>query len=97
MIVPATYNIEMQAFTSDVFNLLLFAGPQLSLSLIDVNGAALHGYSDSYLFGFQGGMQIAFNVSDVIGIQIVAMTMSSSGRQKQSFRPPPREHQAVTE
>jgi hypothetical protein len=81
MTMPITVNLEVQPVRTDVFNLIVFAGPQFSLSYMEVDTPGMYVSIDSYVYGIQVGAQMGFNIKDTIGIDVFGMTLSQSGTQ----------------
>lgn len=79
--VPLTFNLEIQPIKTSFFNLIVFGGPQFSFSYMyaDFDGGYMD--IDSYVYGFQAGAQMGFNIADTIGIDVFGMTLSQSGSQ----------------
>lgn len=78
---PITVNVELQPFKNDVANLIVFLGPQLSISSMELDTAGYWAYIDSYIYGYQVGMQMGFNIKDTVGIDVFLMTLTQSGSQ----------------
>jgi hypothetical protein len=90
--IPISFNLEVQPYKNDVFNIILFAGPAFNISAIDVEtqvpfftGTSVTTVSDtitttSILYGPQGGVQMGFAVGD-FHIDVFGMMMSQQGTQ----------------
>jgi hypothetical protein len=76
---PMSFNLEVQPVKTNFINLILFAGPQLSFSYMDMDYTGGYTTTNSYVYGLQAGAQIGFNIRDTIGIDIFGMTLKQSG------------------
>jgi len=89
--VPISFNLEVQPYRNDVFNIILFAGPAFNISAMDVETVIPFGTTTindtitttSYLYGPQGGVQMGFEAGD-FHIDVFGMMISQQGSQDSS-------------
>lgn len=81
MTIPLTVNLEVQPIKTDVFNLIVFVGPQFGISYMKIDSPGMYMTLDSFVYGLQAGAQIGFNINDTIGIDAFGTTLSQAGTQ----------------
>lgn len=87
--VPISVNLEVQPYKNNVFNVIVFAGPAFSISSMNLDNVPTVFRSnvmrdswtiDSYLYGLQGGVQMALRIADV-QVDIFGMADRTRGTQ----------------
>ena len=87
--VPISVNLEVQPYKNDVFNVIVFAGPAFSLSSMRLDNVTTVVRTtvvreswtiDSYLYGLQGGVQMALRLG-VVQVDIFGMADRKRGTQ----------------
>lgn len=87
--VPISVNLEVQPYKNNVFNVIVFAGPAFSISsmtldnvpaVVRTTGVRDSWTIDSYLYGLQGGVQMALRLGDV-HVDIFGMADRKRGTQ----------------
>jgi hypothetical protein len=89
--IPISFNLEVQPYKNDVFNIILFAGPAFNITALDIKSTIQIGsttYNDtitttSYLYGPQGGVQMGFELGP-LHIDAFGMAISQQGSQTMS-------------
>jgi len=92
MSIPISFNLEVQPFKNDVFNVIAFAGPAFSITAITIdNVPTVIGItvvnesitSTSIMYGFQGGVQLGFGLGD-LHVDVFGMATNLRGTQSTS-------------
>jgi hypothetical protein len=86
--IPISINLEVQPFKNDFFNVILFAGPALNITAMEIDSSFTMGsttyedttYVDSILYGPQGGVQIGIGMGD-FNLDVFGMATSLRGNQ----------------
>jgi hypothetical protein len=86
--VPLSFNLEVQPYKNDVFNIIFFVGPAFNISAMSVETVIPFGTTtindtistSSFLYGPQGGVQAGFELGD-IHIDVFGMIVSQQGTQ----------------
>jgi hypothetical protein len=87
--IPISFNLEVQPYKNDVFNIILFVGPAFNISEMSMDSDFTIGattYSDtvsitSVLYGPQGGVQLGFRMGD-FHLDVFGMATSLQGNQE---------------
>lgn len=87
--IPISFNLEVQPYKNDVFNVILFAGPAFNISAMTLdNVPTFIGFTQttesltitSTMYGLQGGVQLGFLVGD-FHLDAFAMATNFRGSQ----------------
>src|SRR3990172_221656 len=82
--IPISVNLEIQPYKNDVFNVILFAGPALNISAMEIEVKGTYSdtiYVDSIMYGPQGGIQLGFGLGD-FNLDLFGMATSLRGKQE---------------
>ncbi len=82
--IPISFNLEVQPYKNDVFNVILFAGPAFSISAMTMEstfgGTSYTTYIDTYMYGLEAGVQMGLKLGDV-HVDAFGMAITQSGTQ----------------
>ena len=87
--IPFSFNLEVQPYKNDMFNVIVFAGPALNITEMSLrNVPTLIGTTvvhdtwtiSSVMYGLQGGLQMGLGLGDV-HVDAFGMAMSQKGTQ----------------
>jgi hypothetical protein len=82
--IPISVNLEVQPYKNDVFNVILFAGPAVNISAMEIEVKGTYTdtiYVDSVMYGPQGGVQLGFGLGD-FNLDVFGMATSLRGKQE---------------